>query len=268
MNTVINSASKFHQTALLRTGQLRIQHAQRPLIEALNWEVSAGQFWCVLGRNGAGKTSLLNVVAGLAQPAGGRIHLHGKALDAITPHELARVRGLLQQHQIDTFSSSVIDTVLAGRFPWRDSSSWGNNEQDRRVALAALAALNMQQHAQRDVLHLSGGERQRVALATLLTQAPELLLLDEPTSHQDIPAQMTMMRFLRTLAEQQGKALIASCHDINLAARFATHALLLGEGECWQGRVADVLNVANLERVFGSGFERVETVQGAVYLAR
>jgi iron complex transport system ATP-binding protein len=104
----------------------------------------------------------------------------------------------------------------------------------------------------RSVLTLSGGERQRVALAALLVQAPELMLLDEPVSHQDVAQQLQVMQLLRELSANH--AVIASCHDINLAKRFATHALVLGEGQHWSGPVGDIVVPKILRLAFGCEF--------------
>ena len=105
-----------------------------------------------------------------------------------------------------------------------------------------------------DVTQLSGGERQRVALAALIVQSPDLMLLDEPTAHQDVAYQLKTMHLLQDLAQQH--SVIASCHDINQAARFATHVLLLSDHQHWLGQVDEVLEAERLSQVFGCSFRR------------
>lgn len=241
-------------TALLQTSRLTLQVQGRTLLSGLDWQVDAGQFWCVLGPNGVGKSTLLHAVAGLARPAHGTIVLDGAPVASINPARLALLRGLLLQHQHDAFSLPVIDAVMAGLFvrgsPWKDAVN------DRRHAQHALERVGLAHLALADLLTLSGGERQRVALATLLTQAPDLFLLDEPTSHQDIAAQLTIMQLLAELVSmQERRAVVASCHDINLAQRFATHILLLGPQQVHAGPVAEVLRTELLEEVFGCRFQ-------------
>lgn len=241
--------------SLMRTEHLHVSLGGRRLIADLSWQVSHGEFWCVLGQNGVGKTSLLYALAGLLRPTSGRISIDGAAIGSMPAPDLARKRGLLPQQHLDAFSHTVLDTVLIGRTPYRVGRSWDTKE-DRATAFAALALVGLADKAELDVLHLSGGERQRVGLATLLTQAPDLMLLDEPTSHQDVAHQLAMMRLIRDLS--QAHAVVVTCHDINLAARFATHVLILGRDRHWIGTAGDVLTTDVLQQAFGCRFDLVQ----------
>ncbi|TWC71468.1 ABC transporter ATP-binding protein [Herbaspirillum sp. SJZ099] len=239
---------------VLQARQLALRVPGRSLLEDFDWQVRAGEFWCVLGRNGIGKSSLLHVAAGLLRPAQGDMLLCGSPLSSLSALQMAQHRGLLLQQQHDAFSMPVVDAVMAGRFP--SGGGWADEEDTRGAALQALARVGLAHLSQADLLKLSGGERQRVGLATLLVQAPQLYLLDEPTSHQDIAAQLEMMALLRSLAGE-GKAVVASCHDINLARRFASHVLLLGQ-QASQGKVAEVMRVDMLGEAFGCRFRSVD----------
>jgi len=185
--------------------------------------------------------------------------VQGKPVASIKPQQLARLRGLLAQQQADAFSSSVLAAVIAGRHPYQFGFGW-DREEDRAQAMQALQRVRMGSFSEHDVMRLSGGERQRVALATLLTQDPLLLLLDEPTAHQDAAAQIVIMELLRKVvnALPRKKAVIAACHDINLVARYASHVLLLGDGQTWQGSADKVLQPKLLQAAFGCAFEVVE----------
>lgn len=241
---------------LLCTERLRLSVAARVLCERLDWQIVPGQFWCILGRNGIGKSTLLHTLAGLYKPAGGRVLIQGRDIQATTAQQLARLRGLLAQHQADAFSSSVLAAVIAGRHPHQFGFGW-DKEDDRVLAMQALQQVGMAAFSEHDLLSLSGGERQRVALATLLAQDPLLLMLDEPTAHQDAAAQIVVMELLQRIvdASPPQKAVIAACHDINLVARYATHVLLLGDGKSWQGSVDSVLQPELLQAAFGCRFE-------------
>lgn len=239
--------------ALLSASHLSLQAAGRSLLSGLDWQVKYGELWCLLGRNGAGKTTLLRTAAGLHKAAGGAIHIAGIDPAHAHPERLAKLRGYMAQDQSDAFAWSVLDTVLLGRTPWRMDGQ-GDQEQERAMAMAVLRQLGLESLAGRNVQRLSGGERQRVALAALLLQDTPLMLLDEPLSHQDVAHQLAIMQLLRERVAQH--AVIMSCHDINLAARYATHVLLLGEDQHWLGPAASVLSLPNLEAAYACAFSR------------
>jgi iron complex transport system ATP-binding protein len=243
---------------LLSTNSLRIEAGGKLLCDALNLRVSAGEFWCIVGRNGAGKSTLLHTLAGLIAPAAGHIFLEGAEIRSLRTDALARRRGLLAQHQADAFSSTVLETVIAGRHPYQMGLGWENG-QDHELARKALSSVGLSHCIDKDVTKLSGGERQRVGLATLLTQ--------DPTAHQDAAAQLAVMRLMQsTVAAQSGKAVIAACHDINLVSRFATHVLVLADGRHWQGRAETILVPEVLEQAFGCPFHLVETEHGRFFV--
>lgn len=236
---------------LLQARALEIVVGDRWLAQNLNFQVDRGEFWCVLGKNGAGKTTLLQVIAGLRSPHKGQIQLCGDPLQRTPLALLARRRGMLMQQQVDVFAHSVFDSVAIGLSMGPSLKNDEYRLEDAAVN-AALERVGMAGSAGRDVLTLSGGERQRVALAALLVQAPELMLLDEPVSHQDVAQQLQVMRLLRECSANH--AVISSCHDINLARRFATHALVLGEGQHWLGPVSDILVPEIVSMAFGCEF--------------
>ena len=232
---------------LLQARALEIAVGDRRLTQNLDLQVDRGEFWCVLGKNGAGKTTLLQVIAGLRSSLKGQIELCGDSLQSTPLAFLAQRRGLMMQQQVDVFPHTVFDNVAIAHVAGCVSS----NSVDASVT-AALEKVGMAGSEDRSVLTLSGGERQRVALAALLVQAPELMLLDEPVSHQDVAQQLQVMQLLRELSTNH--AVISSCHDINLARRFATHALVLGEGQHWLGLVGDTLVPEILRQAFGCEF--------------
>ncbi len=240
---------------LLRTDALSVVTGTRTLIDQLDWTVEAGQLWCVLGRNGAGKSSLLHVLSGLSSPAHGTVLVDGMDIAKVDPLSLARSRGLMMQQVVDSFSCTVFDAVAIGRTPLRIGRSW-DDADDAAAIQHALRRVGMSDRSGDDVMRLSGGERQRVALAALLAQQVPLMLLDEPTSHQDVAHQLSVMQLLRelALAPDSPRAVIATCHDINLAMRFATHLLVLGDGEHWTGQPGEAADA--IARAFGCVFEK------------
>lgn len=238
---------------MLETRSLDIRAGKRTLLAGLNWQVRRGEFWCVLGRNGAGKSMLLHALSGLTSPHAGSVLIDGRAIANIPLSDLARLRGLMPQQVVDSFSCAVGDAVTIARTPWRFGDEWDSDEEARLVR-DALAKVGMLDRIADDITRLSGGERQRVSFAAMLAQDPALMLFDEPTSHQDVAQQLLLMRLMRESSQRH--AVVASCHDINLVARFATHVLLLGEGFHRAGSAAEVLTAEWLGRAFGCEFVR------------
>ncbi|BDD90779.1 MAG: ABC transporter ATP-binding protein [Pandoraea sp.] len=250
---------------LLQTHALTLRAAERVLVDQLDLVIAPGECWCLAGPNGAGKTTLLGTLAGLRQvdetpargaplSASGRVMLGGKALAQWRPASLAKVRALMPQQTRDAFGATALEVVLTGRHPYLARGRWGawESDDDIAAAMAALAQVGLERFAARDVTTLSGGERQRVSLAAVLAQATPLLLLDEPVSHLDLHHQIDALERLARHAEGIDAAVIFSCHDLNLARRFATHALLLdGRGGWRAGPVNDVLCAEHCSHAFG-----------------
>ena len=161
----------------------------------------------------------------------------------------------------------MLDIVLMGRHPHLSRWHW-EGDAERDIAHAALAALGLAALAERDVTTLSGGERQRVALASLLAQDPTLMLLDEPITHLDLHHQIVVLQHLALLARERDKAVMFSIHDLNLARRFATHALILmGDGTLCHGPAADVMTTAVLTAAFGYPVLEVQAGERTLFVA-
>ncbi|PSF13357.1 ABC transporter [Marinobacter fuscus] len=217
---------------------------------ALGLEIKPGQIWGVLGPNGAGKTTLLHTLAGLKPPRQGQVQLDTLDLTAMPRRTLARKLGLVFQERQDSFPATVLETALIGRHPWL--SLWQSEQaEDIRRAEAALEALDVSDLGTRLLNTLSGGERQRVAIATLMTQNPDVWLLDEPTNHLDLHHQVQVMRLL-SACSRRNKAIFMCLHDLNLAARWCSHVLLLyPDGQaCW-GSTEVMLVRDALEGLYG-----------------
>jgi iron complex transport system ATP-binding protein len=235
----------------LQVTQLTLRAGNRVLIEDLSQTFTPGEMWCIAGPNGAGKTTLISALAGLSKVASGAISLDGRVLGAWRSDELARRRALMPQATHDAFSATVLDVVMLNRFPHLTGWGW-ESDADRASAHTALDALGLAAFASRDVLSLSGGERQRVALAATLCQDAPLLLLDEPLAHLDLHHQIDCLEALSGWIGSKQRSVIFSCHDLNLARRFATHALLLdGAGHTHAGPVRDVLTPERASVAFG-----------------
>ena len=252
--------------SLLTTTALHVSIGSTTVCRDLELTVDSGKRWCVLGRNGTGKTTLLHTLAGLRSPASGDISLNNRPLTEIPRRSVAQHIGLLFQDNTDTFPATVLETVLTGRHPWLGPLQW-ESDRDLAIAQSALQAVGLHDMEQRMVNTLSGGERRRTAIACLLTQQPQLLLLDEPTNHLDIHHQIRMLDLLQQHVAQAARAQLLVMHDLNLAVRYCNRFLLLfGNGETVQGTAAAVLTQENLERLYQHPLHAIAGPQGTVWL--
>lgn len=247
----LTNADATGRSASLSAQHVTLRAGARTLLEDFTHTFYPGEIWCVAGPNGAGKTTLITTLAGLARPAGGHVEVDGERIEAWPSAALARRRALMPQTSHDAFGASVLDIVLLNRFPHLTGWGW-ERPADRAAAQAALEVLGLEALASRNVLSLSGGERQRVALAAALCQETPLLLLDEPLAFLDWHHQISCLTALVQWAKTSSRAIVFSCHDLNLARRFATHVLLLeGNGIAHTGAARDVLTPSLTSRAFG-----------------
>jgi len=251
---------------LLEAQDLLLRVDGRTLVRGMNFRLNAGEVWCLLGPNGAGKSTFLHTAVGLREPQGGVLRLAGRETAEWPPAEAARQRCFLPQNFHDAFSASVMECVLLGRHPHFSRWQW-EGEDEYELALAALQAVDLAGFEQRDVLTLSGGERQRAALAALFVQDAPLLLLDEPVSHLDLHHQVLVLQHLVELARYQAKGVMFTVHDLDLAARFASHALLLTpQATVLQGPVDAVMTESALCGAFGHRVERVQAAGRTLFV--
>jgi iron complex transport system ATP-binding protein len=242
---------------LIEVRALTLAAAGRTLVHALDWRAAVGERWCVIGRNAAGKSTLLRAMAGIGDVAlqrGGQVRWHGRASTDWPATDAASVRAFLPQQPSDRFPIAVLRLLELCTV------------QPRHDPRALLAALDAAPLAGRNVLELSGGERQRVALAQCAVQGAPLLLLDEPVAFQDPAHQLQLGQWLATLKD---RALVISAHDVNWIARAATHVLaLLPGGRCEQGPAAEMLDAQRLQRVYGCAWRAIDGDGGRYWVAQ
>ena len=252
--------------SVLTANSLAITIGDTHVCQGLDLRIEQGERWCILGRNGTGKTTLLHTLAGLRPVDSGSIELNGKPLAGQHRKTVARHIGILLQDHHDNFPASVLDTALSGRHPWLGSFQW-EDTNDYNIAHSALKSVGLEDMEERNVATLSGGERRRLGIATLLTQDPEILLLDEPTSHLDIHYQVHTLNMLTRQSMETGKSLLLVMHDLNLALRYCNHFLLLfGDGQYVKGNATEVITQANLERLYQHPLQPLQGPDGPVWL--
>lgn len=198
------------------------------VLRDLSLEVPEGTVTAILGPNGSGKTTLLRLLLGVLRPAEGTIRLAGRAQQGYSRRERSQIIGLVPQDEHIPFDFSVLEYVLLGRAPYLSPLQMPG-EADRQVALAALHMVGLESLQDRTLPTLSGGERQLVTVARALAQQPQVLLLDEPTAHLDLSNQDRLLTILNELVAQ-GKTLVLTTHDPNLAASVADLVVLIRDG--------------------------------------
>ena len=242
-------------TPVLEVLQLEVTIGKHPVCRDLNLRLNPGERLAVLGRNGAGKSTLLAVLAGLREPQSGKVLLKGATYTQLGPRKSALLRGWLGQNPADAFASTVLEAAMVGRHPHLARWDW-ESEKDTLIVRNALSMLGLAELDQRDILSLSGGERQRLALATLLAQAPQLYLLDEPTSHLDLRHQIAALQLFTGEAGgtpiNDEVACLMVLHEPGLAVRFCSRALLLfGDGSFELGPCETVVTPTSLSKLYG-----------------
>ncbi len=236
---------------MLKAEHLMVRYGERTVLEDISLEVNPGEWHVIVGPNGAGKSTLAGVL-GKTVPYEGTVRLEGKDIREIPAQEYARKVGVLSQNHSAVYGFTVEEVVGLGRYARNTgflhrSDPDGAEKTDEALALTGLAEMR-----KRNMLTLSGGERQRVFLAQVFCQDPEILILDEPANHLDLPFQQELFTLIRAWLKTPGRAVITVMHDLSPARKYGSHALLLDRGKrAAQGEVSEVLTPKTLQVVYG-----------------
>ncbi len=226
-------------------------YARRDVLTGVSIDVEPGEVVGLIGPNGSGKSTLVRVASRGLPPVRGSVSLHGVDPYAVAARTAARLAAVVPQELAPAFSFSVLEVVMMGRSPYL--SAWrSGGADDWAAARGAMATANVQHLADRPLEELSGGERQRAVIAQALAQAAPVLLLDEPTTHLDLRHVLDAMRVMRDLAKDQGAAVLAVFHDLNLAGAFCDRIYAMADGRIVASGVpADVVTRELLLEVYG-----------------
>ncbi|MFI5664709.1 ABC transporter ATP-binding protein [Streptomyces sp. NPDC051684] len=247
------SRTKQRSTAVNRliADDVTLGYDQRVIAEKLSVEIPDNSFTVIVGPNACGKSTLLRALSRMLKPSAGRVLLDGSVIQSMPAKKVAKTLGLLPQSSTAPDGITVGDLVARGRYPHQGLLRQWSSE-DERIVQESMGSTGVAELAERYVDELSGGQRQRVWIAMALAQQTPLLLLDEPTTYLDIQHQIDVLDLCAELHEEQGRTLVAVLHDLNHAARYATHLIALREGEVIaEGAPKDIVTAELVEQLFG-----------------
>ena len=235
---------------MLKAENITVRFGERTVVDHLSFHLHEGQWLMLVGPNGAGKSTLIETISqGVAYT--GNILLEGKDIRRFKAAQLARKVGVLAQKNVVGYAYTVDEVVGLGRYAYRQSflsarDDGGKDQVERALSLTGLTNLR---HA--SVLTLSGGELQRTFLAQVFAQNPQILILDEPANHLDLKYQQHIFSLISDWLKTPGCAVISVVHDLSLAKKYGTHAVLMNRGKnISQGKIDEVLTQDNLKTVY------------------
>lgn len=199
---------------------LSIGYSHKVIATDINAQIKGGELTCLIGRNGTGKSTLMRTLAGFLKPLGGSALLDGHDVSRLSPAKRSHLISVVLTDRVDVDGMRVQDLVSVGRQPY--TGFFGKmSSDDEEVVNKAIADVGMTDFAGRQVNSLSDGERQKVMIAKALAQQTPVILLDEPTAFLDYPSKKEMFQMLAQLCHEQGKAVLVSTHDLDIALPIA-----------------------------------------------
>lgn len=228
-----------------------IGYGQRQLLEDVRVTIPSRNLTALIGRNGTGKSTLLRAVAGLNRNYSGHIEIDGKDIRSVAPDEMARMMALVTTERVRVAALKCEDVVAIGRAPY---TNWMGRlqEQDREIVAESLKAVGMEAYARRTMDRMSDGECQRVMIARALAQDTPVMLLDEPTSFLDLPNRYELCTLLAKLAHEQGKCILFSTHELDIALTLSDSIALIDPSRLHCLPTEEMRRSGHIERLFNN----------------
>ena len=233
----------------IKIDNVEFSYSSTPVLKDVKLDIDGPGFISILGPNGVGKSTLIHCMNKILEPTSGSVFIDGEDVKGISIKELAKEISYVPYSANDSFPLTVVDTVMMGRHP---HAKWNTLDKDLDIVYDTLKMLGISHLAMRQFNELSAGQHQKVMLARGLVQEPKILLLDEPTSNQDVRHQLDVTKMLKRLSVEKGILIIMISHDINIAAKYADQIILMFQGDVYDvGTPNEVITKENLKTVYG-----------------
>ena len=233
----------------LSINDLGVSYGTLEVLKGVSFDSVSSQWVMLIGPNGAGKSTIVNAIARGVDYTGD-IYLDDRDIKTFKSNEYAQRVGVLEQNHYVSYDFTVREVVGLGRYAYSKGVISGKDDGEDHIE-SALEKTDMKAMEKKSVLALSGGELQRVFLAQLLAQDPDIMILDEPTNHLDLLYQRDIFAILSEWLKEKDHMIISVVHDLNLARKYGTHAVLLNDGVIESyGEIEEVVTRENLKKVY------------------
>lgn len=234
---------------MIELKELTVGYGQRTLLDKVSAQLTGGQLVALLGRNGTGKSTLLRAMMGLEKPQGGVILLQKKNIVSLKPEELARNISFVTTDKVRIANLRCEDVVSMGRAPYTNWIGQLQPEDNERVA-EAMRLVGMSDYAEKTMDKMSDGECQRIMIARALAQDTPAILLDEPTAFLDLPNRYELCLLLKKLAQKEGKCILFSTHDLDIALSLCDTIMLIDNPHLYALPTPEMVASGHIERLF------------------
>jgi iron complex transport system ATP-binding protein len=252
--------------AVISAKELDVGYEGKAVISGVDLNALKGQVVCLIGPNGAGKSTILRTLAGLLAPVKGTVYISGDDLRGIKAQAKAKRLAIVLTERLSVTLTSAREVVCMGRTPY--TGFFGRlSAEDSRVVDESLALVGAEALAERDFQSMSDGEKQKIMIARALAQQPQLMILDEPTSHLDIKHKVELVRIINRLSRENGLTVVLALHEVDIAAKSCQTMLMVKEGRIvGQGSPEDILRENAVDSLYSIAGANYDSVLGSIEL--
>lgn len=238
-----------NRDTVISTRKLKIGYKHKSIHPAMNLNLYEGEFVCLIGQNGCGKSTLIRTLGGLQDPINGHVEINGEKLTKLSLKQRAKQISFVLTDRTASDNLTVRQTVEMGRMPY--TNMFGTlTPSDKEICVSCMEETNIIHLQDRRLGEISDGERQRALIAKALAQNTPLILLDEPCAHLDLPNKIAIICLLRELANKSKKAVLMSSHELELALQAADKIWLMDNDGLQRGTPEDLILEGRIENAF------------------